>query len=189
MFNSKRLIFLIVFLFSLTLVMGIFSGCSSQNPLGSEDSTIATLGSVDSALALAPPTKVSGEIKVGENKDKEPSYVSSVHIDGVVDLSTLPGLITQDQAIAAALAEVPGIVINAELENERGNIVYDVEIKALDGICYEVTVDAGNATILNTEVAGGGKGYGRDNNPGKGKGTRANPPIEDDPDDLDDPEI
>jgi uncharacterized membrane protein YkoI len=253
MFNSKHLFFSIVFLFSLTLAIGIFSGCGSQNPLGSADS------------ALAPPTNVSGEntdkepsyvssivvpdisnlakitsgeattkaqaevagtvvktklknkggnvvydveidtgsgikhvivdagngtilniedaVEKGKDGDNEPSYVSSIRVP---DLSTLPNLIPPEDATTAAIATSSGsAMINTELENEHGNVVYDVEIKAADGIIYEVTVDAGNAKILNTEIAGGGKGYGRNNNPGRGRWAVANPPIEDDLDDLD----
>ena len=55
--------------------------------------------------------------------------------------------ITADQARAAAVRAVPGTVETVELENEDGNLVYGVEIKAADGD-RDVKVDAGNAKVL-----------------------------------------
>ncbi|MBV6622548.1 MAG: PepSY domain-containing protein [Rivularia sp. (in: Bacteria)] len=54
--------------------------------------------------------------------------------------------ITPEQAKAAAEAEIGGQASEVELENEDGNLVYEVEIGK-----KEVIVDAGNGKVLYTE--------------------------------------
>ena len=61
--------------------------------------------------------------------------------------------ITPEQASAAALAQVPGTVKKAELENEDGNVVYSVEIKTADGES-DVKVDAGDGRVLHVDKDG-----------------------------------
>lgn len=55
--------------------------------------------------------------------------------------------ITADQARSAALAKVPGTVRKVELENEAGNLVYNVKVKTSTG-GSRVTIDAGNGNVL-----------------------------------------
>jgi uncharacterized membrane protein YkoI len=55
--------------------------------------------------------------------------------------------ITEDEAIAAAQAEVPGAVDKVELGNENGSLVYEVKIGS-----QEVKVDAGNGAVLLVEA-------------------------------------
>jgi uncharacterized membrane protein YkoI len=59
-----------------------------------------------------------------------------------------------DQAAAekAALDAVPGTVKDAELGNENGFVVWEVEVQASDGTLQEVKVDAGNGQILAQEA-------------------------------------
>ncbi|MHB0886633.1 MAG: PepSY domain-containing protein [Bacillota bacterium] len=65
------------------------------------------------------------------------------------EAASLQGMakITPEQAKAAALAAVPGTVLGASLDNENGNVVYSVEVKAADGV-HELKIDAGNGTVL-----------------------------------------
>jgi uncharacterized membrane protein YkoI len=56
-----------------------------------------------------------------------------------------------DSAINAALKEVPGKVLRAELENEDGYLVYGIEIAKADHRIVDVKVDAGNGNILKTD--------------------------------------
>jgi ABC-type glycerol-3-phosphate transport system substrate-binding protein len=64
------------------------------------------------------------------------------------DLAALAG-ITADEAVAAALAAYPGhTMVEVELENENGCLIYSVDLS--DDL--EVMVDAGNGTILGTET-------------------------------------
>jgi len=58
--------------------------------------------------------------------------------------------ITADQARSAALAAVPGTATSVELENEDGNLVYGVTVKAASGE-RDVKVDAGNGKVLHIE--------------------------------------
>lgn len=51
------------------------------------------------------------------------------------------------QAASAATKAVPGKVIGVELDDENGNLVYDVEVVSGKGT-FEVTVDAGNSRVL-----------------------------------------
>lgn len=55
-------------------------------------------------------------------------------------------------AEAAATGKVPGKVIESELEEEDGNVVFDVEVEAAAGKITEVTVDAGNGKVLAQEA-------------------------------------
>ncbi len=64
-----------------------------------------------------------------------------------------PGMakISFDQAIQKALAAVKGKVLEAELEEEDGFLVYEVEIVGQNRSVTEVMVDAGNGEILAME--------------------------------------
>ena len=97
------------------------------------------------------PNPLTGASGVDAN-DQDPSYVSSITVDEDTDDDQLSGMakITADQAEQAALAEVPGVVLETELENENGNVVYAVEIDTGSGV-KEVKVDAGNGNILHIE--------------------------------------
>jgi uncharacterized membrane protein YkoI len=55
------------------------------------------------------------------------------------------------QATAAALAQVPGKVLTAELDDENGNLVYSVEVMAHTREVKDVKVDAGNGTVLHVD--------------------------------------
>ncbi len=92
--------------------------------------------------------------------ERSPAYNSSVRVDdaqfeGVSEAdeaAALAGLasITPEEAKAAALAANPGTtVVEVELDNENGALVYSVELD--NGL--DVKVDAGSAAVLHTEQA------------------------------------
>ncbi|CCM63473.1 exported hypothetical protein [Candidatus Microthrix parvicella RN1] len=60
--------------------------------------------------------------------------------------------IDADAASKAATDKVPGTVDEVELDEEGGNVVYEVDVVAQDGTETEVIVDAGNGKILAQEV-------------------------------------
>ncbi len=62
------------------------------------------------------------------------------------DLPEVP--VTQDEAVAAATAAVPGDVLEVELEKENGVVGYEVEIKTSDGSMVEVMVDPQTGEVL-----------------------------------------
>ncbi len=98
-------------------------------------------------------------------EDQSPSYTSSITAPDSADTGSetadeeaaeaaaLAGLatITADQAQAAALAAVPGTVVQVELDNENGSVVYSVEVDTGSGI-VDVKVDAGNGTVVHHDA-------------------------------------
>lgn len=106
----------------------------------------------------------TAEDPAGEGSDEqEPTFTGSVPAPAETDngqtseadeATSLEGLatITPDEAIAAALAAVPGSASDAELGNENGFVVYDVTVTAADGTTIDVKVDAGNGEVLAQET-------------------------------------
>jgi uncharacterized membrane protein YkoI len=91
----------------------------------------------------------------GGEQEESPAFTGSVPAPAETeqsenDASALQGLATTSQvdAEAAALAAVPGTVARTELEDDEGFVVYQVQVDASDGTSVEVTVDAGNGTVL-----------------------------------------
>lgn len=66
----------------------------------------------------------------------------------------LQSLAKIDQAAAeqAALRAIPGTAKDAELGNENGYVVWEVEVAGDDGKLHEVKVDAGNGQVLQQEA-------------------------------------
>jgi hypothetical protein len=56
--------------------------------------------------------------------------------------------VSKSGAERAALTAVPGTVAGTDLDNENGWVVYSVEVNGADGTVTEVTVDAGNGSVL-----------------------------------------
>ena len=84
-----------------------------------------------------------------DEDDQEPSYDCSITVPDPEpeDLSSL-ALITAEQAQDVAQAAYPGTtVIEVELDNENGCLVYSVELD--NGL--ELKIDAGNGEILHIE--------------------------------------
>lgn len=55
-------------------------------------------------------------------------------------------------AINTAVSSQGGTLLRAELQNEDGFLVYNVELVSADKIVHEVKVDAGNGSILRIDV-------------------------------------
>jgi 3-phytase len=68
-------------------------------------------------------------------------------------------------AVAAALAEVPGVVVEAELDEEDDALAWDVEVVQEDGTRIELTIDAGDGAVLRTEADDDGVPAGIDGTP------------------------
>lgn len=56
-----------------------------------------------------------------------------------------------EEILAAAAAQVPGEVVELELEREHGRWVYELKVIAPDGRVLEVMVDAASARVLGWE--------------------------------------
>lgn len=65
--------------------------------------------------------------------------------------------VSEADATAAALAAVPGTAGTVLLEDENGFVVWAVEVTADDGTITEVTIDAGDASVLAQETEEGGE--------------------------------
>jgi len=96
-------------------------------------------------------------------EEQEPNYAGTATI--AVDESTMPedeaaeaavlaGLATVSQADAeaAALAAVSGDIMQAELDNENGFVVWSIEVRDAAGTVHDVKIDAGNAAVLGAEA-------------------------------------
>ena len=59
--------------------------------------------------------------------------------------------VDMDTAKIVALAEVPGTVVEAELEREHGNVVWEFEVVAADGTRMELLVDANSGELISSE--------------------------------------
>jgi uncharacterized membrane protein YkoI len=65
--------------------------------------------------------------------------------------------VTAEQAIKTAAENVPGTVVEAELEKKHGKTVWEVEVFGADGSVTEVHIDAMTGTVIDTELKKGEK--------------------------------
>ncbi|MDF2755155.1 MAG: uncharacterized protein K0S94_740 [Nitrospira sp.] len=65
--------------------------------------------------------------------------------------------VTAEQAIKTAGENVPGTVVEAELEKKHGKTVWEVEVFGADGSVTEVHIDAATGNVIDTEVKKGEK--------------------------------
>jgi hypothetical protein len=117
-------------------------------------------GTTPQGAAVPPGTQATVSEGV-DSQVQEPNYVGSIKItdtnakDEASEATALQGLakISQADAEAFALAEVPGTVVKTSLDNENGYLVYSVEIKDAQGKVSDVKIDAGSGTVLTVEVS------------------------------------
>ncbi|WP_330434865.1 PepSY domain-containing protein [Streptomyces sp. NBC_00825] len=57
------------------------------------------------------------------------------------------------QAVAAAVRAVPGTVTEAELDDEDGGLVWELDVYGSDKVWHDVTVDAGNGKVLGKHTS------------------------------------
>ncbi|MFG2831091.1 PepSY domain-containing protein [Streptomyces sp. NPDC048434] len=60
--------------------------------------------------------------------------------------------VTAPDVAAAALKAVPGTVTGLDLDADRPGLVWDADVLGKDGTWHEITLDAGNARVLNQHV-------------------------------------
>jgi uncharacterized membrane protein YkoI len=118
---------------------------------------------VVTTTATAAVLAVAGGVAVAAGDDEEGlSRTGTVSVDesalpddDAAEQSVLAGLTTVDQAAAEAAAEEAvdgGEALFAQLDEEDDYVVWEVQVRAADGSLQEVTVDAGDASILATHV-------------------------------------
>lgn len=83
-----------------------------------------------------------------------PAEDASANEDDAAEQARLEKLakISPEEATDAATKAVPGESAAPELDDEDGNLIYEVEVRKADGSIVEVIVDAGNAKVLAQEV-------------------------------------
>lgn len=64
----------------------------------------------------------------------------------------LAAKLSMEEAIAAAKKQFPGQVLEAELEREHGQVVYEIEIASTTGVVTEIKVDAQSGELLNSKI-------------------------------------
>jgi uncharacterized membrane protein YkoI len=169
MFPSKRKIYAGLAGIGITLgAAGLASAASSSS------TTVQPAASVIAVTATTPtdPTTAASSTEsssvesssesADSNKDETPSYTSSVTIPVAADGSEptaaelqAVATVTADQATAAALASTPGTAGTTQLKSVGGNVVWEVDVTATAGGSYDVIIDAGNSTVLDTHAEGG----------------------------------
>ncbi|WP_432145911.1 PepSY domain-containing protein [Streptomyces sp. bgisy084] len=60
--------------------------------------------------------------------------------------------VSAPDAAAAALKAVPGTVSGLDLDVDRAGLVWEADVLGKDGKWHEVTLDAGNARVLNQRI-------------------------------------
>lgn len=70
--------------------------------------------------------------------------------DAVTDLAKAK--ITLVQAVSAAEAQAGGRATKAELDGERGTVVFDVEVVTPDNKVFDVKVDAADGKVLSSKL-------------------------------------
>ena len=59
-------------------------------------------------------------------------------------------IVSLEEILAAARDQTPGRVLNVELEERKGGILYELEILAADGGVWEMTFDARTGRLLSS---------------------------------------
>jgi uncharacterized membrane protein YkoI len=57
-----------------------------------------------------------------------------------------------EEAIATAKTKFPGQVLEAELETEHGQAVYEIEIAGTTGTVTEIKIDAQSGELLSSDI-------------------------------------
>ena len=94
---------------------------------------------------------------------QDPNYAGTASMP--VDEATLPqdeaaeadalaalATVSQADAESAALGAVNGEIVQAELDNENGFVVWSIEVRDGAGTVHDVKIDAGNGQVLGTQA-------------------------------------
>lgn len=75
---------------------------------------------------------------------------SNTENDAIADLAK--ARITLVQAVSAAEAQAGGKATKAELEGEKGAVVFDVEVVTAENKVFDVKVDAADGKVLSSKL-------------------------------------
>ena len=130
---------------------------------------------VVTCLAALAAAAAADDKKDGKKPDAKPTWTGTVKVEGKKSKFALAEMarVAMSDAVKTALAAVPAAdaekrVVDAELEDEHGYLVWEVEVavRNQDGVT-KVIVDAGSGKLLATAVekedpADGKKDAGKD---------------------------
>lgn len=107
-------------------------------------------------LALLVVVLTFAKVSFAEEMDDDDTMKSSVSVAvGLKGAALLKyAKVNFVQALNVALKAVPGNVLDGELQNEKGSLVYDFEIVDAKGNLFNVIVDAGNGKLMEAEKEG-----------------------------------
>ncbi len=71
--------------------------------------------------------------------------------EGMKEKEFIPAKLSMEEAITTAKTKFPGQALEAELENEDGQAVYEIEIASTTGTATEIKIDAQSGEILDSE--------------------------------------
>lgn len=57
-----------------------------------------------------------------------------------------------EEAIQIARQHVPGLVVEAELENKHGRQIFEIDIITSEGVKYEVEIDANSGEVIEISL-------------------------------------
>ncbi|WP_407549919.1 PepSY domain-containing protein [Streptomyces sp. Pv4-95] len=113
-------------------------------------------GGTVSAMAVGGGSTAPGTAAGAQQAAANDSGRSSIHVQDQDDQEDAreakAAKVTASQAAAAALKAVPGTVTGLDLDEDRPGLVWDADVLGKDGKWHEVTLDAGNARVLNQHV-------------------------------------
>ena len=69
-----------------------------------------------------------------------------------VSPTVLTAILSMVEAIAIAKTQFPGQVLEAELEREHEQVVYEIEIASTTGVVTEIKVDAQSGELLSSKI-------------------------------------
>ena len=116
-------------------------------------------GALALALAMVGAVAMAAREK-GEENEKKVEYRSSIQVEPKLeDEKALAkrATISREEAVRIAQTAAKGKVIEAAVENEDGNLVYNVEVKNGEET-KGVIVDAGNGKVLAVNADEDGEG-------------------------------
>ncbi|PBC85111.1 MULTISPECIES: PepSY domain-containing protein [unclassified Streptomyces] len=97
------------------------------------------------------PAQTSGTARVQDGRSSIPMQDDDANGQEEIREANAAKVSAPDAA-AAALKAVPGTVTGLDLDADRPGLVWDADVLGKDGKWHEITLDAGNARVLNQHV-------------------------------------
>lgn len=146
---------------AVVLTVGVAAAVSvgSDSPDREVDRITLSGGSGTDAAATPSPTAGTGaELTAAEAGGDSRSDVVAQGPSGEttpsVGRDAVPAGIDATRAAELAVAARPGTVLEVELSDEAGRVVWDVDVRSSDGRLWDVYVDAADGSIVEIDLEG-----------------------------------